>query len=254
MVQRTSIAWTDLTSNPLKYRHKPTGKVVWACVKCSAGCAHCYSEALALRYKRGRPYTVANIQDVTPFLCPGECRRVLTRRESRGQRVFLCDMTDLFGEWVPTKLIHQLFGVMKQRGDVTFQILTKRPQRIAECLPPDWGNGYPNVWLGTSVENCKELWRIDALRELPAALRFLSCEPLLEGLYPLDLSGIGWVIVGGESGPHHRPMYPKWARDIECECEDAGIPFFFKQSAGLRPETGIELYGQVRRELPVVAI
>jgi protein gp37 len=129
-------------------------------------------------------------------------------------------------------------------------MLTKRPQNIGKFLPEDWEQGYRNVWLGTSVEDMRVAERADILREIPAVVRFVSYEPALGPLNDLDLTGIDWVIFGGESGSGFRPMDIQWARDIRTKCEENGTAFFFKQSAAFRTETGIELDGQVVRQFP----
>jgi protein gp37 len=166
-------------------------------------------------------------------------------------RVFTCSWSDWFIEAADSWRA-EAWDVVKRCPNLIFQILTKRPENIIDRLPPDWGDGYRNVWLGVSVENRKHgLPRIDVVRRIPAALRFLSIEPLLEDIGPIDLAGIGWVIVGGESGPGFRPMPHAWALSIYHQCRAAGVPFFFKQSAALRTETGIELEGVgVVREYP----
>jgi protein gp37 len=129
---------------------------------------------------------------------------------------------------------------------------TKRAERIAELLPSDWGGGYPNVWLGVSISEEKGLWRAEELRKIPARVRFISYEPALGPLDPFDLTGIHWVIFGGESGPDFRPMKFAWARAMRDKCKSAGVAFFFKQSAGRLPETGIELDGRIIREYPAL--
>lgn len=131
--QATLIEWTDHSSNPLRYRDA-AGKVVWACVKKSTGCRNCYAEAIAHRYRKGGPFSLAQVRQVTPFLDEQECRRLLTSRKLSGKRVFIGDMTDVFGEWVPFELLDRLFAVFALRPDVTFQILTKRPERMSEYL------------------------------------------------------------------------------------------------------------------------
>ncbi len=291
-MKRTSIEWTDLSSNPLQYRDA-TGKVVWACVKKSAGCANCYSEAIAERFDRGGPFTRATMEGLTPFLDPKELKHILTAKTIGGKavagsRCFLGDMTDVFGEWVPDELLDLLFATIAIRSDVTFQILTKRPDRmrdyfrtiqdddkdmnrwgIAACHPHignspcavniiedgDWP--LRNLWLGTSVENQAAAdERIPHLLNTPAAVRFLSCEPLLG---PVDLrhwlcpevpcpdgipgcevlhfgpSGLHQVIIGGESGPSARPMQIEWARSLVQQCRAANVAAFVKQ-LGSNPE------------------
>ena len=167
-------------------------------------------------------------------------------------RVFCSSMTDVFlDDPVLAQELVKLWDLIRQTPDLDWQLLTKRPERITECLPADWGDGWPNVWLGTSVENRKHGGpRVAILREIPATIRFLSCEPLLEDLGNLDLRGIDWVIVGGESGPRFRPMDHEWARAILRQCRDQEVAFFFKQSSGLHPGRGSELDGKTIQEFP----
>ena len=260
----TGIEWTDATSNPFKFRDKATGQIVWACVKVSPGCAHCYSETLANRYGRGGPFTKAAMEKVEPFVCEKELRQLATSKKLAGKRVFVGDMTDLFGEWVSDDMLDRLFATFAVRPDVTFQVLTKRPERMRDYIlgadgrelkadipgvvlnrePFDWP--LPNVWLGVSVENQAAAdVRIPLLLQTPAAVRFLSCEPLLG---PVDL-GPGfrwgepipitkleswghrpdWVIVGGESGAGARPLDVAWARSVVNQCKAAGVACFVKQ-------------------------
>lgn len=188
----------------------------------------------------------------------------------RTERVFTCSWSDFFHEDAD-RWRAEAWEVIRQCPNLQFQILTKRPERILEekrvyrgdklsgfldwesLLPLDWGDGWPNVWLGVSVENPKYLWRVDELRKVPARIRFISAEPLLAPLPTLDLAGISWVIVGGESGPGYRPMKTEWARELLAKCRTAGVPFFHKQASALRTETGIELDGKIYHEFPDVS-
>jgi protein gp37 len=225
----TRISWTTETWNPT------TG-----CSRVSDGCRYCYAEALSLR--RGwssKPWT-ANHAAKNLVLHHDRLRKPYTWKTPR--RVFVDSMSDIFHEQVPDEFISQVFAVMADLPRHTFQILTKRPQRAAAWAGP-WAR---NIWMGTSVEDRRVLHRVDELRACAAQLRFLSCEPLLGDLGPLDLRGIGWVIVGGESGSHigrhpERVMDHAWARAIRDQCGAAGIPFWFKQSSGVRTEMGSEL-------------
>jgi protein gp37 len=260
----TGIEWCDFSAALLKYRDAD-GRDVWACEKCSPGCRGCYAEAMAARFKRGGPFTRQVMKTVTPYFCEKEAARILKSKKLAGKRVFMNDMTDTFGEWVPFEIIDKMFAVFALRPDVVFQILTKRPERMAEYLAMDFpvdrlltilrsvsspwnglklaanewivGNkwGLRNAWFGASVEDVKRKSRIDELREVPGAIRFLSLEPLLEDLGELDLRNINWVIVGGESGHGARPMHPNWARSIRDQCVAAGVPFFFKQWGNWAP-------------------
>jgi len=145
-------------------------------------------------------------------------------------RIFTCSLSDFFHADISKAVRDRAWRTIKNTPNCVYLILTKRPENIKNMLPADWGAGYPNVWLGTSV-GCKQtLSKLDSLRKVPCALRFVSCEPLLEDIASqINLDGIGWVIVGGESGPGARPMHPHWVRDIRDQCQRAGVPFFFKQ-------------------------
>ncbi|MBI4311591.1 MAG: phage Gp37/Gp68 family protein [Chloroflexi bacterium] len=224
MSDKTTIEWTDATWNP-----------VTGCTKVSPGCAHCYAEAITLRFRRGGPYLpgLATIR-------LHEDRLGQPRKWTEPRRVFVNSMSDLFHEHVPFEFVDRVFQVMADCPHHCFQILTKRPERMLEYsqrlgVSRTWPN---HVWAGTSVEN--QYWadrRVPILREVPAPVRFLSCEPLLKPL-SLDLSGIDWVIVGGESGPKARPMRGEWVADIRHQCERAGVPFFFKQWGGRTCKAG----------------
>lgn len=238
----TGIQWTDETWNP-----------VTGCSKVSPGCAHCYAETLALTRLAGKagypglPWTPENAA-ANVSLRPERLRKPLTWREPR--MVFVNSMSDLFHELVPWEYIDQVFDVMEQAERHTFQVLTKRPERMRALARP----ALPNVWLGTSIENDRFVGRADYLREAPAAVRFLSLEPLLGPLPSLDLNGIDWVIVGGESGPDHRLVNPDWVRDIRDRVVAAKAAFFFKQWGGLTPKSGgRSLDGRTWDEFPAVA-
>ena len=212
MSDNSKIEWTQATWNP-----------VTGCTKVSPGCAHCYAETFAERFRGvpGHPYEVGF--DLT--LRPERLKLPLKWKDSR--LIFVNSMSDLFHEDVPESYVAQVFETMREASWHRFQVLTKRPERaaqLAHSLSP-WP---ANVWMGTSVENQRWTTRIDDLRRIDAATRFLSCEPLL-GPLALDLAGIHWVIVGGESGPKARPMKQEWAESIRAQCEAAGVPFFFKQ-------------------------
>jgi len=144
----------------------------------------------------------------------------------------------------------KLWPLIRETPHLHWQILTKRPERISASLPADWGEGYPNVWLGTSVEDMRVAERVDYLRDIPATVRFISYEPALGPLDGLNLEGIDWVIYGGESGPDYRDHDPQWARDMRARCEEDGRAFFFKQSSAPRTETGTKLDGETVRKYP----
>jgi protein gp37 len=169
--------------------------------------------------------------------------------DGRTDLVFTCSWSDWFhADADPWR--DEAWAVVRKCPNLTFQVLTKRPERISAHLPADWGEGYPNVWLGVSIEDDSYVGRADLLRAVPAKVRFVSAEPLLGPLPSLDLTCVDWLIVGGESGPGFRPMNVKWARDLRERARAAGLAFFFKQSAGLYPGTGAELDGREWKEFP----
>jgi protein gp37 len=237
---RSAIEWTDATWNPVR-----------GCVKVSPGCTHCFAETFAERFRGvpGHPFE----QGFDLRLVPDKLGDPLRWRAPR--RVFVNSMSDLFQEGVPTDYIAAVGRVMEQATWHTFQVLTKRHERLRELLSRDlaWMAQLPNVWFGVSVENRKHgLPRVTTLRRIPTAVRFLSVEPLLEDLGPIDLRGIQWVIVGGESGHHARPMREEWVRSLRDQCEKAGVAFFFKQWGGKRKHvTGRLLDGRTHDDLPV---
>ena len=238
MVQKSEIEWTDATWNP-----------VTGCTKISPGCKHCYAETFAERWRGvpGHPYE----QGFDLKLWPE--RLDAPRRWKQPRMIFVNSMSDLFHEDVPDEFIGQVFAVMAEARRHTFQVLTKRADRLAlwhEKNRSAWW--LPNVWLGVSVEDRRYgLPRITFLREVRSAVRFLSVEPLLEDIGEMDLQGIDWVIVGGESGRGARPMRPEWAVSIRDQCLAAGIPFFFKQWGGVwKKRNGRKLEDRTWDDLP----
>ena len=232
--QRSSIEWTESTWNP-----------VTGCSKVSPGCKNCYAERMAKRLKAMGQKRYRNGFDVT--LQPDIVRLPLRWREPR--LIFVNSMSDLFHEKVPEPFVHAVFETMVTAHWHTFQVLTKRSERLAELAPRlPWPK---NIWMGVSVESPEYVRRIYDLREVPAAVRFLSVEPLLEPIPRLPLNGVDWVIVGGESGPRCRPMDPDWVRQIRDRCIEHGVPFFFKQWGGVRKKNnGRLLDGRTWDELP----
>ena len=213
---KTGIEWTDKTWNPT------TG-----CDKVSPGCLHCYAEALTKRFPRNFP----NGFDLT--LHPERLQEPLRWRTP--SRVFVNSMSDLFHDDVPIEFIQQVFAVIQSTPWHIYQILTKRPERLQTLATNLF---FPeNVWLGVSVENQNYVSRLEYLRDAPASVRFISCEPLL-GAVNLNLTGIHWVIVGGESGQKHRPMELSWAESIRDQCQSSKVAFFFKQIGGRTPKAG----------------
>ena len=217
MAIHSAIEWTESSWNP-----------VTGCTKISAGCAHCYAERMAKRlHAMGQP----NYRNGFEVTCHPDALE-LPLKWKKPQMIFVNSMSDLFHKAVPAEFIGEIFFTMNQARWHTFQILTKRADRLRQLAPHlKWT---PNVWMGVTVENDRHVDRIDRLREVPAAVRFLSLEPLLGPLPELDLSHIDWVIVGGESGPGARPMDPDWVLDLRDQCLNAGVAFFFKQWGGVR--------------------
>ena len=211
MSDRSAIEWTEATWNP-----------VTGCTRISPGCAHCYARAFAERFRgvAGHPYEMGF--DIS--LRPERLEQPLAWKRPR--TVFVNSMSDLFHEAIPDQYIQRVFDIMVRADWHTFQVLTKRHERLGELAPRlPWPS---NIWMGVSVESQRWTVRAERLRTVPAATRFLSVEPLL-GPIRLQLEGIDWVIVGGESGPHARRVQPEWIRSIRDQCAAAGVPFFFKQ-------------------------
>lgn len=243
MADRSSIEWTEATWNPT------TG-----CDKISAGCDNCYAMTLANRLKAmGNPkYQVdGDLRTSGPGfgLTVHPDALDLPRRWRAPRTIFVNSMSDLWHAKVPTDFIEAVFDVMADTPQHTYQVLTKRPRRLARMassLPwPD------NVWVGVSVENQRQAWRIDELAKVPAAVRFVSAEPLL-GPLTLELADVDWLIVGGESGANHRPIERKWIEDLRDQCSDQDVAFFFKQWGGFHAkEHGRLLDGRTWDALPV---
>jgi protein gp37 len=234
MAIQSAIEWTESTWNP-----------VTGCTKISTGCKNCYAERMAKRLlAMGQP-NYRNGFRVTVH----EHALELPLRWKKPQVIFVNSMSDLFHRSVPTRYVHRVFDVMRQAHWHQFQVLTKRSGRLLQIDPQiRWAS---NIWMGVSVENedCSE--RIDHLRRTHAQVKFLSLEPLLGPLPDLDLRGIDWVIVGGESGPRSRPMDPAWVVDIREQCLRAGVPFFFKQWGGVnKKRAGRLLEGRTWDDMP----
>jgi protein gp37 len=234
MAQLSSIEWTDATWNP-----------VTGCSKISPGCKHCYAERMAKRLQSmGQPRYRDGFKLT---LQPDVVEQPLAWKKPRF--VFVNSMSDLFHDEVPLSYLKRVFQVMAEARWHIFQVLTKRSERLAEIADRlVWPS---NVWMGVSVESEDYTYRIDDLSGIPAALKFLSVEPLLGPIKRLSLRNIDWVIVGGESGPHARPIDPNWVRSIRDDCVTEGVPFFFKQWGGTRKSTtGRVLDGRTWDELP----
>lgn len=243
MSGRSRIEWTEVTWNPT------TG-----CDRVSVGCDHCYALTLAKRLKGmgsakyqndGDPRTSGPGFGVTVH--EDTLTAPLRWREPR--IVFVNSMSDLFHARVPAEFVARVFAIMAATPQHTYQVLTKRATRLRRLAPDlPWPS---NVWMGVSVENLDVANRVDELRRVPAAVRFLSCEPLLGPLHDIDLDGIGWVIAGGESGPGARPMQPQWPAQLRDVCQAAGVPYFFKQWGGPTPKAGGRLLaGRTWDEMP----
>ncbi|MGP1386136.1 MAG: DUF5131 family protein [Thainema sp.] len=212
----TGIEWTDKTWNPT------TG-----CNKISPGCRHCYAEALTKRFPKSFP------KGFNLTLHPERLEQ--PKKWRKPSRIFVNSMSDLFHKDVPPDYLQEIFTVMRDTPCHIYQILTKRSQNLAELAPMlEWSE---NIWVGVSVESQEYIHRVDNLRHVPARVRFLSCEPLL-GPLDLNLEGIDWVIVGGESGFQHRFMNPDWVRDILHQAQAANVAFFFKQWGGRHSKAG----------------
>ncbi len=225
----TGIEWTDKTWNPT------TG-----CNKVSPGCKNCYAETITKRFKGNFP------NGFSFTLHPARLNEPL--KWKKPSRVFVNSMSDLFHEQMPISFLMEVFNIMERAPQHVFQILTKRQERLVELAPllpwPD------NVWIGVSVENQKYVHRADYLRQVPASVRFLSCEPLL-GPLELNLEGIHWVITGGESGLKHRPIKEEWVVSIRDQCQKANVAFFHKQWGGTRTTSnGRRLEGRIYEEMP----
>lgn len=241
MGEKTAISWTQHTAN------------FWiGCRQVGPGCANCYAKSIVEKYGKRFEEVRRTKSAWTDVVRWNRAAQAAGKQEM----VFTCSMSDFFIEdadqWRP-----EAWNLIKDTPNLIYQILTKRPELIAGRLPADWGQGYPNVWLGVSVENKRFLIRMDTLRRVPVVLRFISAEPLLQDVMPeleSHIDGFSWVIVGGESGNgsnDFRPMPHEWARNIRDLCRRRGIKFFFKQSAAFRTEMGTTLDGRQYREYPV---
>lgn len=236
MSVNSSIEWTESTWNPL------TG-----CTKISPGCKHCYAERMALRLKAMGKENYRNGFKLT--LHENALEKPLEWKKP--QMIFVNSMSDLFHKDVPFEFIEKVFDVMNRAHWHQFQVLTKRSERLVELSPSlRWTD---NIWMGTSVENEKYKFRIDHLRQVGARIKFLSLEPLLGPLGQLDLSGIDWVIVGGESGPGARPIKEEWVIEIRDQCLQKNVPFFFKQWGGVqKKKAGRFLENRTWDEMPII--
>jgi protein gp37 len=234
MSDKSAIEWTDATWNP-----------VTGCTQVSPGCDHCYALSFAERFRDvpNHPYE----QGFDLKLHSGRLGLPLKWRQPR--RIFVNSMSDLFHKDIPDEFIYRIFQTMVKADWHIFQILTKRSARLARLAPQlPWP---PNVWVGVSVETERYIWRVNHLRQVPVAVRFISAEPLLGPLESIDLDGIHWVITGGESGHGHRECDPEWVRSLRDQCLSAGVAFFHKQWGGRTPKAGGRILdGRIWDELP----
>ena len=232
MAKNSAIEWTDSSWSSWR-----------GCTKASAGCAHCYAERRAKRV--GEDFSTI-IRSKTTFQDP------LKWKDPR--MIFVGHLSDFAHENAPLSWIDEAWEIIRKANHHTYMILTKRPHDLKQLLPDNWGDGWPHVRIGVTVENQENDWRLVSLEEIPAAVKFVSCEPLLG---PLDIYSfsptIDWCIVGGESGPNFRPMKEEWATDIRDQCIEHGVPFFFKQWSGVNPKKdprGMMLDGKIWKERP----
>jgi protein gp37 len=237
MATNSPIEWTDATWNP-----------VTGCDKISPGCKHCYAERMAKRLKAARNPNYTRGFELT--LQPQMLTRPLEWKKPK--QIFVNSMSDLFHDDVPLEYIQQVFAVMNEANWHQYQVLTKRAERLEKLSPNlEWA---PHIWMGVSVESAKYLSRIDCLRRTKSHVKFLSLEPLLGPLPKMNLTGIDWAIVGGESGPGARPMDPEWVTGIRDQCLRAGVAFFFKQWGGVqKKKTGRMLEGRTWDEMPTAS-
>ena len=225
MSVKSSIEWTDATWNP-----------VTGCTKLSRGCDNCYAERIAERFRGTRGHPFENGFDLT--LRPERLQQPLSWKKPR--KIFVNSMSDLFHKEIPIEFIDQVFDTMETADQHIFQVLTKRSSLMKNYMQLRYGKRQapPQIWCGVSVEDRFSISRIRHLQRTPACVRFLSIEPLLGPIGKIDLDGISWVIVGGESGPNARPMKKEWALEIRDHCEQEGVDFFFKQWGGKTSKSG----------------
>ena len=250
MAEETLIAWCDITLN------------FWmGCQKVSAGCERCYAETLTKNRmglsvwgpaKTTRRQAVKNVYaNARKAEKEAAAGKVGVMGTANPLLAFVGSLMDWAEDHPDAAAVRpEMWRVIRESPHVHFLMLTKRPERIRSLLPQDWGAGYENVWLGTSIEDMRVAKRADHLRQVPARIRFISFEPALGPLHDIDLSGISWLIQGGESGPGFRPMPHGWARSMRDRCRESGVAYFFKQSSDRFTERGIELDGRIVREFP----
>jgi protein gp37 len=225
MAEATQIEWTDATWNP-----------VTGCSKITAGCDFCYAERLSERFRGVKGHPFENGFDLT--LRPARLKQPMQWRRPR--RIFVNSMSDLFHKELPVRFIDSVFDAMEEADWHIYQVLTKRSALLVRYLRRRYGKAKApaHIWLGVSVEDRRNAVRLNHLKAAQVSVRFVSFEPLLGSVAPIDLRGIDWVIVGGESGPHARPMAEEWALEIRDQCKRDKVAFFFKQWGGIQPKSG----------------
>jgi protein gp37 len=238
MTQSSTIEWTDVTWNPVS-----------GCTKISPGCDNCYAERFAERWRGipDHPYEFGFDLKLQPH------RLEQPLKLKRPSFIFVNSMSDLFHKEIPTEYLDSVFDVMERAPWHVFQVLTKRSTILKRYISRRYKNGAApaHIWLGVSLEDATQLSRLKHLQDAPASVRFLSIEPLLGPVGKINLDGIHWVIVGGESGPRHRPIEIEWVREVRDQCRKAKVAFFFKQWGGARPKTGgRELDGKTWDQMP----
>jgi protein gp37 len=234
----SSIEWTESTWNPIRGQNARH-----TCARISPGCDNCYAATMTRRGLMGTaPIDYGTGETLNDPARLDEAALMQPHRWRKPRRVFVCSMTDIAGAWVEREWFHAMMTVMAETPRHTYQILTKRPSRLKMLIEwfqedaPGFGPyPLPNLWIGTTIESDQYAWRANRLRETPAAVRWISAEPLLSGLPSLDLTGIDWLVAGGESGPGSRPMSPGWVRDLRDRCQQSGTSFFFKQWGSWAP-------------------
>lgn len=245
MAEKTGISWTDHTFN-----------VAWGCEKISPGCKNCYADTLSHRF--GEDVWGANKPRKT--FGAKHWKEPLKWNKKAAEagilaKVFSSSMCDNFEDHPTiTAEREKLWDLIRKTPNLIWQLLTKRADRIKDNLPPDWGDGWPNVWLGVSIENNDYVWRAEYLRDIPVVCRFISYEPALGPLHELDLTDIQWLIYGGESGDGYRPDDPSWAREVKEMCEKSGTTFFYKQTSGSRSGSNPYLDGVEYKNFPLLPI
>jgi protein gp37 len=225
MADTTQIEWTDSTWNP-----------VTGCTKVTAGCDFCYAERFSERFRGVKGHPFENGFDLT--LRPQRLEQPLSWRQPR--RIFVNSMSDLFHKEVPKTFIDAVFDTMERASWHTYQVLTKRSSLMTRYLKKRYAHGLApqHIWLGVSIEDAKNVVRLNHLKAAPARTKFVSFEPLIGPVGPVNLKGIDWVIAGGESGPHARPIEEAWVLEIRDRCKADNVAFFFKQWGGIRPKSG----------------